>query len=44
MTAHKKRMSMDKFLIIAFPAITFAVIAAGIILFEIVKYMGHVFL
>jgi len=34
---------MDKILFIAFPAITFAVMAAGIVLYEIVSYLGHIF-
>lgn len=33
---------MDKILFIAFPAITFAVLAAGIIMFEAVKYFGNI--
>jgi len=35
---------MDKILIIAFPAITFAVMAAGVVMFEICKYLGNLFL
>jgi len=34
---------MDKILFIAFPAITFAVLAAGIVLFEAVNYLGNIF-
>lgn len=33
---------MDKFLFIAFPAITFALLAAGIVLFEIGNYFGNI--
>ncbi len=33
---------MDKILFLAFPAITFAVLAAGIILYEVVNYMGNI--
>jgi len=33
---------MDKFLFIAFPAITFAVLTAGIVMFEAVKYLGNI--
>jgi len=35
---------MDKILFIAFPAITFTVLAAGIVLYEIVNYLGRMFL
>jgi len=33
---------MDKILFIAFPAITFAVLAAGIVLYEIGTYLGNI--
>lgn len=33
---------MDKILIIAFPAITFAIISAGVILFEAGKFLGSI--
>lgn len=33
---------MDKILFIAFPAITFAVLAAGIMMFEAVTYLGNI--
>jgi len=35
---------MDKLLFFAFPAITFAVMAAGVVMYEIVNYLGHILL
>lgn len=34
---------MDKILIIAFPAITFCIISAGVVLFEAAKYLQNIF-
>ena len=34
---------MDKILIIAFPAITFCVVAAGVVLYEAARYLDGTF-